>query len=171
MKAIALNAEQKIENARRALERAVELFPNETWLEVSLGVNLAASRIPKSDEQIRTLEKELEHARIIAADGHTVYLLPEQGPRKVKHPDAIVDGLIMEFKTITGNIRKIAGNFKAARKKAENVFLKIDACFSQEIVLEKLIGTVRRGNYSGGLIIAHFTRTGKTYYWNIDYLK
>jgi hypothetical protein len=50
-------------------------------------------------------------------------------------------------------------------------FLKIDTCFSQEIVLEKLIGTVRRGNYSGGLIIAHFTGTGKTYYWNVDDLK
>ena len=98
-----------------------------------------------------------------------MYLLPEHGPRGMKHPDAVVDGIIIEFKTITGNIRKITGNFKAARKKADNVFLKINAVFSQEIVLEKLIGTVRRGGYSGGgLSLLIYPQTGKTYYWSVD---
>jgi uncharacterized protein (DUF2147 family) len=103
--------------------------------------------------------------------GHTVYLLPEFGRRKTKHPDAVVDGLIMEFKTVSGNERKIKQNFKKARKKAENVFLKIDANFTQEAVLKGLIGTVRRGSYSGGMVIIHFSKNGKTYYWKIDSMK
>jgi hypothetical protein len=42
---------------------------------------------------------------------------------------------------------------------------------AQEFVLEKLISAVRRGNYSKGLVIAHFPRTGKTYYWDLDGMK
>jgi len=77
----------------------------------------------------------------------------------------------MEFKTVSGNERKIRENFKVARKKAENVFLVINADYTQETVLKKLIGTVRRGKYSGGIVIAHFTRAGKTYYWSIDSMR
>jgi hypothetical protein len=158
-------------NALKAQELAGRLFPGAAWIQIDQGVYLASSRAPRSEDQTRILEKELAQARILAAQGHTVYLLPESGPRKTRHPDAIVDGLVMEFKTVTGNERKIRENFKDAREKAENVFLKIDAGFTQEFVLEKLIGAVRRGNYSGGVVIAHFTGTGKTYYWNIDGMK
>jgi hypothetical protein len=63
------------------------------------------------------LEKELAQARILAALGHTIYLPPEQGTRKTKHPDAIVDGLIMEFKTITGNIKEGSREFQGRQKK------------------------------------------------------
>jgi hypothetical protein len=154
-----------------AQENAVSLYPDVTWIKINQSIYLASPRAPRSEDQTKILEKELTQARILAALGHTVYLLPESGPRKTKHPDAIVDGLIMEFKTITGNIRKIRENFKDARQKAENVFLKIDADFSPEVVLEKLIGTVRRGNYSDGMVIVHFTKTGKTYYWNIGGMK
>jgi hypothetical protein len=158
-------------NAFKSQELADLLFPSVTWLKIDQSIYFASSRMPRSEEQTKILEKELTQARILAALGHTVYLLPESGPRKMKHPDAIVDGLIMEFKTVTGNERKIRENFKDARKKAQNVFLKIDADFTQEVMLKKLIGTVRRGNYSGGIVIAHFTKTGKTYYWNIDSMK
>jgi hypothetical protein len=160
-----------IENAAKAKACAEEKASGGNWIEIYPGIYLAARRMPKSGEQKKILAKEIDHARILAERGHTVYLLPEHGPRGVKHPDAVVDGFVMEFKTVTGNVRKIAGNFKAARKKAVNVFIKIDSGFSQETVLEKLIGTVRRGAYKGGLVIAHFTATGKTYYWNIDDLK
>jgi hypothetical protein len=141
------------------------------WVEEAPGIHIAASRVPRSPEQVEIYEKELAQARILAALGHTVYLLPEKGPRKVKHPDAVVDGFIMEFKTITGNIRKVKENYKEARKKADNVFLKIDAAFTPEQVLRTLIGTIRRGNYTSGLIIAYFTGLQKVYYWNTGSIK
>lgn len=158
-------------NAVKARELISRLYPGATWIKIDRGVYLASSRAPRSGDQAEVLEKELAQARILAALDHIVYLPPENGPRKTKHPDAVVDGLIMEFKTITGNERKIRENFKDARKKAENVFLKIDADFTQELVLKKLIGTVRRGGYSGGMVIVHFTRSGKTYYWDIGSMK
>jgi hypothetical protein len=49
--------------------------------------------------------------------------LPEFGPHKIKHPDAKVDGIKMEFKTVSGNERKFKEKYKEAREKVENVFL------------------------------------------------
>ena len=166
-----MDISQILKNSKNAQELAFRLFPNEQWIGIDQRIFMAASRAPRSNRQSEILAQELSQARILAALGHAVYLLPESGPRKTKHPDAIVDGLIMEFKTISGNERKIREKFKDARKKAENVFLVIDADYTQETVLKGLIGTVRRGNYSGGMVIAHFARAGKTYYWNIDSMK
>jgi hypothetical protein len=89
----------------------------------------------------------------------------------VKHPDAVVDGLVMEFKTVTGNIRKIAENFKAAREKAENVFLKIDAPLSRHAVTRRLSGVIRSKGYTFGVIWTYFTNTGEMNYWAVDDLK
>jgi hypothetical protein len=150
---------------------ASELFPGELWSEVAPGIHIASGRVPRSVDQVEIFEKELAQARILAALGHCVYLLPERGPRKVKHPDAVVDDLIMEFKTVTGNIRKVKENYKEARKQADNVFLKIDSPFTPEQVLRTLSGTVRRGGYAGGLIIVYFTGLCKIYYWNTGAMK
>ncbi|MDR0719200.1 MAG: hypothetical protein LBF78_06145 [Treponema sp.] len=158
-------------NAERAKNRAGEYAPGEIWVEVFSSIFMAAGRTPKSAEQIKTLEKEMIQARILAANGHTVYLLPEQGPRGTKHPDAVVDGVIMEFKTITGNIRKIAGNYKAARKKAENVFLKVDAPLTRHAVTRKLSGVIREKGYMAGVIWAYFTNAGEMAYWTVDDLR
>jgi hypothetical protein len=161
----------QIENAQKAKVRADEHVPGELWMEVFPGIFVASGRNPRSERQVQVLETELEQARILAAQGHTVYLLPEQGPRGEKHPDAIVDGLIMEFKTITGNIRKIGENYKSARVKAENVFLRIIPDYTKEAVQRKLKGTIINKGYNGGLIVVHFNVSGKMYYWNVDDLK
>lgn len=159
------------EKAQKAKTRAEEYAPGEVWTAIIPGLYLAASRNPVSERQSEVLEQEIAQARILITQGHTVYLLPEHGPRGEKHPDAVVDGLIMEFKTITGNIRKIAENFKAAREKAENVFLKIVSDFSKDTVQWKLRRTIINKEYQGGLIIAYFAETGKTFYWDVDDLR
>jgi len=132
---------------------------------------MAESRSPKSPRDREVLDKDMVSARLIVANGHTVYLLPEKGPRKVKHPDAIVDGGIMEFKTVTGNFRKVGENFKEAKEKADSVFLTIMPDYSKEAVQRKLKRTIIAKGYQGGLIVVHFTATGKTYYWNVDDLR
>jgi hypothetical protein len=174
MKKITMNPFEKTEigkplqqpaNAQRTREKAASLYRNEKWNNYAPGIYIAESRMPKSAEQVKILEKELDHARIMAAYGHSVYLLPERGPRKTKHPDAVVDGLIMEFKTITGNIRKIGENYKSAREKAENVFLKIDAPLSRRPVTRRLSGVIRAKGYPSGMIWVYFTNSGGMYYW------
>ncbi|WP_461246331.1 CdiA C-terminal domain-containing protein [Treponema sp. R6D11] len=162
---------QILRNAQNAKELAFRLFPNEQWIGIDQHIFMASSRAPRSDRQSEIIEQELAQARILANMGHTVYLLPEFGPRKTKHPDAIVDGLIMEFKTISGNERKIKEKYKEAREKAENVFLQIDPPFPHRTVAGKLSGSIRGKGYKSGLIWVYFKHTGKMVYWTVEGLK
>jgi len=162
---------QILKNAQNAQKLAFHLFPKEQWIGIDQYIFMAASRAPRSRNQSEILEKELAQARILAALGHTIYLLPEFGPRKTKHPDAIVDGIIMEFKTVSGNERKIKEKYKEAREKAENVFLQINPPFSHRTVASKLSGSIRGKGYKSGLIWVYFKHTEKTVYWTVEGLK
>jgi hypothetical protein len=157
-------------DASAALARS--FFPDESWREIEPGIFIAQGREPRSNSQQKVLEKELAHARLLTARSYTVHLLPESaGAAGQKHPDALVSGVFMEFKTITGNIRQVEENFRTARRQADSVFLKIDSSLSQEAVLRKLIDRVRKGGYCGGLLIVHFTASAKTFFWDVDALK
>jgi hypothetical protein len=157
------------ENARRAKEAACGLYPREKWESLEAGIFIAKSRMPRSAEQINVLEKELRQARILVKRGSTVYLLPESAnpnEKRIKHPDAVVDGYVMEFKTITGSIRQIEERYKEARAKTAYVFLKIDAPLARHDVTRKLSGYIERKGYSGGVILAYFTQSGEFYQWS-----
>jgi hypothetical protein len=65
----------------------------------------------------------------------------------------------------------VEDNFKEARKKAENVFLKIDTNLSREAVQRKLEGVILQKNYRGGLLMVYLKAAGVLYYWNVDDLK
>ena len=99
----------------------------------------------------------------------TVYLLPEiplLNEKHIKYPDAVVDGYIMEFKTVTGSLRQVEVRYKEARVKAAYIFLKIDAHLSRHEVTRKLSGYIKRKGYSGGVILAYFTPSGEFYRWS-----
>jgi hypothetical protein len=122
------------ENARATGRTANRDYPNETWLAAGTvnaklhyvelpknleGVSIAKSKFPmnKSDEE--TLLKETKQAEILAGKGASINLLPKakdaQG-RNIPGPDAIVNGRIFEFKTITGGIGKVEKHFRDSRK-------------------------------------------------------
>jgi len=154
------------ENAEKV---AKDLYPHEKWEVLENGIFIAKSRIPRSAEQINVLEKELRQARILVKRGSTIYLLPEtphSGEKHTKYPDAVVDGYVMEFKTITGSIRQVEERYKEAREKTSYVFLKIDAPLPRHGVTRKLSGYIKRKGYSGGVILAYFTQSGEFYQWN-----
>ena len=156
------------ENANKAYELAMTLYPHEKWEVLETGIFIAKSRMPRSAEQINILEKELRQAKILTDRGSTVYLLPETpqpGIKHVKHPDAVVDGCIMEFKTVTGSIRQVEERYKEARAKTKNIFLKIDAPLSRHEVTRKLSGYIQRKGYTGGIILIHFTQSGEFHQW------
>jgi hypothetical protein len=157
------------ENARKAREAAEGLYPREKWEPLEAGIFISKTRMPRSAEQIKVLEKELKQAIILVERGSTVYLLPEASypnEKHVKYPDAVVDGHIMEFKTISGSIRQVEERYKEARAKTDYVFLKIDAPITRHEVTRKLSGYIGRRGYSGGVILAYFTRSGEFYQWS-----
>jgi len=159
------------ENAKKTKKLASQLFPNEQWICIHKNIFMAASRAPRSFRESEILAKEISQARILAALRHTIYLLPEFGSSNKKHPDAIVDGLIMEFKTVFGNERKIKERYKEAREKADNVFLQIDSPFTQKTITSKLSGTIKGKGYKSGLIWVYFSQTGKMVYYTVEKIK
>jgi hypothetical protein len=156
-------------NALKASACVARRFPDVQWFPVEASIFIAQSRLPANSNQRDTLKKEIIQAQILADRGSTIYLLPEEG--KSKHPDAIVDGYIMEFKTITGNIDRIEEHYKEARSKAGRIFFKIDSHLSQEAVLGRIIDRVKKERYTKGLVIAYFTHTGRLYFWEEDRFK
>jgi hypothetical protein len=157
--------------ARNARELALSLYPGETWGELEERIFIAESRKPKGKNQEQVLEKELVQARILTSRGSTVYLLPEVSTASsigVKHPDAVVDGFLMEFKTISGSIHQVEERFKESRKKADRVFIKINADLSRPEVSRKLAGIIAKKDYRGGIINAYFSKSGDFFTWNVD---
>lgn len=161
--------QQKAERAKKAEQVAKGLYPYEKWQLLEEGIYIAKSRQPISARQLAVLENELRQARILTERGYTVYLLPENAPpteRRVKYPDAVVDGNIMEFKTITGGIRQVERRYKEAREKAKHIFLKIDADITRHDVSRKLSGYIKRKGFSGGFILVHFSQSSEFYKWS-----
>jgi hypothetical protein len=162
------NSKQQ-DNAEKARQTAIRLYPHEKWEPLENGIFIAKSRMPRSAEQINVLEKELRQARILVLRGSTVYLLPEipqPGEKKIKYPDAVVNGHIMEFKTITGGIRQVEERYKEARAKTTYIFMKIDAPLTRHDFTRKLSGYISRKGYSGGVILTYFTQSGEIYQWS-----
>ena len=156
-------------NGEKARQTAKGLYPYEKWELLENGIFIARSRMPRSAEQVKILEKELQQARILAERGSTIYLLPETAhsyEKRIKYPDAVVDDLVMEFKTITGSIRQIEQRYKEARAKTAHVFIKIDADLSLHDVRRKLAGCINRKKYTGGIILVYFSQIGELYQWS-----
>jgi hypothetical protein len=95
---------------------------------------------------------------------------PQPGEKNIKYPDAVVDGHIMEFKTITGGIRQVEERYKEARAKTTYIFMMIDAPLTRHDFTRKLSGYINRKGYSGGVILAYFNQSGEFYQWSEEEL-
>jgi hypothetical protein len=130
-------------------------------------VRIALSRINvKSNEQQRTLRKEIRQAGILSRMGNSVFLTPEYSAYKVRVTDAVVNGVPYEFRTVTGTVRKIEQRFADAKEKGStvNVYLHLD---SNATINEarRRIGLVlkRHPEYSGKIIVS--TRDENVHFW------
>ena len=121
-------------------------------------VKIARSRaFIKSNEQQRTLKKELKQAGIISILGKSVFLTPEYGLYKVPETDAIIDGIPFEFRNITGQIRKIELRFREAKKKGNkiNVFMNIEINVNIDEVKRRInLVLGRHPEYTGKIIVS-----------------
>jgi len=131
-------------------------------------VRIAESRTHiKSNEQQRTLKKELWQAGVLSQKGNSVFLTPEYSAYKVRVTDAVVNGFPYEFRNITGQIRKIETRFGNAKEKGDNVnvFLYIDTNVDISEVRRR-IGLVlnRHPEYTGKITIS--IRGNETYFWD-----
>ena len=154
------------------------IFPNEQWLDatsINLGhkgidfeipkkiknVKIAKSRVTPtkgkqniSENDARTLVKEIRQAKVLADRDASVYILPKmknaQG-RDIPGPDAFVNGALFEFKTITGGIDKVERRFRESRDQGQNVYIRImNPEITKSDVIRKLYSAINDPNYTGG---------------------
>jgi len=174
-----ITEQQKLsENIQKNKTAAKSIFPNEQWVDAKLiklaqegtdfeipdgidNIIIAKSRITPSknhssisDNDARTLAKEIRQAKVLTDRGASVFILPKikaADGRDIPGPDALVNGTLYEFKTVTGSIDKVESRFRESREQGENVFIRVmNPNIGKNDVLRKIYGVVNSSNYTGG---------------------
>jgi len=66
-------------------------------------------------------------------------------------PDALVNGRLFEFKTVTGSIDKVERRFRESREQGQNVFIRVlNPDISRQSVIRKMYNVVNDPKYTGG---------------------
>lgn len=141
---------------------AEKLFPNEMFSE-NKGVFVSDGRHPKNKNQEMIFEKEMKMAQIARSFGHEVYLPSEK--QNGKNPDAIMDGMIVEFKNITGGINAVGKRFSEAMKQSYNIFLNIESDLQIHDIFRKIKGEINAHGYKTGKIFIHWN--DKMFLWEV----
>ena len=141
-------ARRRSDNARKAREAADQLFPGEKWIIVEDGIYLSPRR-PVGKKS--NYKDELRDAQILRNFGSTVYLVPESSRQSGKKYDAIVDGIKMEFKNMSGKANDtLIDHFYKSREQAPNVFINLEKSpLSKERILRGLYGARNSHKYNG----------------------
>ena len=97
-------------------------------------------------------EKEMTAAKVMADNGHTVYLLPRGEVVGIKNPDMLVDNQIGDIKQlVSGSETAVDHEIRdAAHQKARIVFLQIPD--NTDVPLKTLIDTAKRRQERSGKI-------------------
>jgi hypothetical protein len=95
----AREAKRRQDNARKARQTADQEFPNEKWKPIEEGIYLSPRR---PIGKYSSYQNELRDAQILRDLGSTVFLSPEVRNDPRKKYDAIVNGMMMEFKNMHG---------------------------------------------------------------------
>jgi hypothetical protein len=146
--------------------QAVNRYTKKITLPENVRIAQARAAI-KSNEQQRTLRKELRQAGILSHQGNSVFLTPEYSAYKVRITDAVVNGAPYEFRTISGTARKIEQKFANAKEKgkATNVYLHLDSCIPVNEARRRISMVLGRHPEYTGKIIVSTRQNEKIYYW------
>ena len=140
-------------------------FPNEIW-KTENGVKISKRRIEKSKKsknEKEKYEKEKNIAELLAKSGHSVWLLPEEKVN-AKNPDAIIDGLIYDFKEV--KFSKLEIRFSEALEQADNVVLRL---LGNDFDIQRVFGKLRKHikNRQGKLILILNRKISIHYFYEI----
>jgi hypothetical protein len=170
--------------AKKSLALASALFPDEKWINTEKNIYVAKTRMVEKAREWQKWEREMSQARILTNRGSVVYFLPEkknEGKGKV-YIDTVIDGEIVELKTVSGNRNTLGWAFKqgfkqGAAKVRENpelqthsVFIRLFSNFTIESVKAKIAGELKNlpGN---GSFICYFEHIGELHKWPYEELR
>jgi len=174
---------------KKSLELAKALFPEEVWIPTETNIWVAKSRMSQEIKEPDKWEKEMLQVRILTKKGSVAYFLPESDfydePNK-RYPDMVLDGTILEIKTVSGTIKTLGLEFKRGYKQGQSllktnlpanfspqghsVFIHLISDLKVEAVKAKIAGELKfrldKGNF-----ICFFEKLGELYNWSYHELR
>jgi hypothetical protein len=176
---------RRLHNAARTRKLAQTLFPSEKWAKVEPHIWAAQSRLVEKAREREKWEKEMAQVHILTSRGSVAYFLPEQeikGEIRKRSADLILDGRVMELKTVTGTVKTLGWEFKKGFKQGKSlleghsdiqensVFIQVFADLKIEAVKAKIAGELKDMPGKGDFLC--FLEHSKTLYsWTFDELR
>jgi hypothetical protein len=177
------------QNGERSFALASALFPGEEWVSHRENIFVAKSRLSGGHKEQAKLYREIADARILTAQGSVVYFLPESEKDRKEHneihslrADTVIDGAVVELKTVSGNRATLGKSFRRGYKQGRSllkkhgitakhsVFLRLFTPFTIESVRAKLAGELKNTTDKGSCI-CFFEAAGELHIWDYDELR
>jgi len=184
-------ADQTLLNAEKSLLLASTLFPHEKWITHGEGIFVAKSRFSGGHKEQAKLYREIADVRILTERGSVVYFLPERAKDEETvrekqihnmHADSVIDGVIVEIKTVSGNRATLGKSFRRGYKQGNSllkkhginsehsVFLRVFTPFSVDSVRAKIAGELKNST-DEGCCICYFEAKEELYFWTYNELR
>ena len=180
-----MTAEQHRQNTEKSFALVAALFPNEKWIQIETNIWAAKSRLIEKKREKEKWKHELTQVRILTRLGSVAYFLPEMvviGKNKTQCADLVLDGEIVEMKTVSGTRATLGTQFKLGYRqgsllvenctftKKHSVFIWLKNDLSLISVMSKIAGELK--NRSGqGRFICYFEASGELHSWTYDELR
>ena len=177
--------EQVCLNVEKSLALASALFPLEEWIPTDTNIWVAKSRLDQEYREPDKWEREMSQVRILTSRGSVAFFLPEmeiKGETGKRSADLVLDGEIMEMKTVSGTRVTLGGEFRLAYKQGasllsnktmvqnHSVFIRLISDLSLISVMSKIAGELK--NRTGqGRFICYFELSRDLYTWTYDELR
>jgi len=173
-------------NLQNTQELASRLFPNEQWIPTEARIWVAKSRLDEKFREREKWEKEMSQVRILTGRGSVAYFLPEleiKGEKGKRGADLVLDGEIMEIKTISGSRVTLGGEFRLAYKQGASLLTKITGTTNVHSVFIRLITDLPlisvmskiagelKNRPDQGRFICYFETTGELHSWTYEELR
>jgi hypothetical protein len=171
--------------SEKSLALASVLFPQEEWVPTEVNVWVAKSRLPQEYREPDKWEREMSQVRILTNRGSVAYFLPEleiKGEIGMRSADLVLDGEIVEMKTVSGTRATLSSQFKYGYKqgsmllknctftKKHSVFIWLLSDMSIGNVKAKIAGELK-DRHDEGSFICFFEKTGELYSWTYEELR
>ena len=168
-----------------SFELAKTLFPLEEWIPTEPNIWVAKSRLSQKRKEPEKWQKEMEQVRILTTRGSIAYFLPDIFIHDGKWSlcaDLVLDGEVIEMKTISGGRSTLGGKFKYGYRqgamllqncsitKKHSVFVRLLSDIPLKSVKAKIAGELKN-RFDDGRFICFYEKTKKLYIWTYNELR
>jgi len=168
----------------KSLALATVLFPHEEWIPTETNIWVARSRLVEEYREPEKWKREMSQVRILTYRGSVAYFLPEkltEGEAGLRCADTVINGEIVELKTVTGTRATLSKDFKKGYKqgaslikdhtdiKSHSVYVRLFTDLSIESVKAKIAGELKT-RFDSGNFICFFENAAELRNWSYNEL-